>query len=83
MAESYGYLAVRTRLPSSSTGGPARRWPLGYWLLTVGLWALASGPARTRHDRQRCRSKPTCMSRCRCCCWRLSWWSCFRCCSKT
>ena len=49
VAETYGYLAVRTAF---APGSPAARrgFAVSYWTLTLGLWALCFWAARTRHD---------------------------------
>ncbi len=47
LAELYGYWAVRTAFPPGSAGG-RRLLALGYWLLTVGSWALAIWAGSTR-----------------------------------
>ena len=49
VAETYGYLAVRTA--AGLTSPAARRgFAVSYWVLTLGLWALCFWAARTRHD---------------------------------
>ena len=47
LAEFYGYVAVRTAFPAGSAGG-RRALAVGYWLLTVGCWALAIWAGSTR-----------------------------------
>ena len=49
VAETYGYLAVRTALAPGSPAG-RRGFALSYWGLTLGLWVLCFWAARTRHD---------------------------------
>lgn len=47
LAECYGYLAVRTAFAPSSASG-RRALALGYWLLTLGSWAVAFWAGSTR-----------------------------------
>ena len=49
VAETYGYVAVRTALAPSSPAA-RRGFAISYWALTVGLWTLCFWAARTRHD---------------------------------
>ena len=49
VAETYGYLAVRTAFAPSSPAA-RRGFAVSYWVLTLGLWALCIWAARTRHD---------------------------------
>ncbi len=49
LAEWYGYQATRT-LTQHFGAGPRRALAAGYWLLTLGLWALAYWAGATRHD---------------------------------
>ena len=48
VAEVYGYVAVRTAFAPTTAAG-RRGFALSYWLLTLGLWALAIWSASTRH----------------------------------
>ncbi len=47
LAEIYGYVAVRTAFAPASVGG-RRAMAVGYWLLTVGTWAVAIWAGSTR-----------------------------------
>ncbi len=49
VAETYGYVAVRTALAPSTPAG-RRGFAFSYWSLTLGLWVLCFWAARTRHD---------------------------------
>jgi hypothetical protein len=49
VAETYGYVSVRTALAPGSPAG-RRGLAASYWALTLGLWALCFWAARTRHD---------------------------------
>ena len=48
-AEVYGYLAVRTALAPATAAGH-RGLAVGYWVLTLSLYALAIWSASTRHE---------------------------------
>jgi predicted MPP superfamily phosphohydrolase len=48
VAEVYGYIAVRTAFASATLAG-RRGFATGYWLLTLGLWALGIWAVFTRH----------------------------------
>jgi predicted MPP superfamily phosphohydrolase len=48
VAEVYGYVAVRTAFTQATLAG-RRVFATGYWLFTVGLWALGIWAAFTRH----------------------------------
>jgi predicted MPP superfamily phosphohydrolase len=48
VAEVYGYVAVRTAF-ASTTLAARRGFATGYWLLTLGVWALGLWAVFTRH----------------------------------
>jgi predicted MPP superfamily phosphohydrolase len=48
VAEAYGYVAVRTAFAPASPDG-RRGFTLGYWLLTLGVWAVGIWAIFTRH----------------------------------
>jgi predicted MPP superfamily phosphohydrolase len=48
VAEVYGYIAVRTAF-ASTTLAARRGFATGYWLLTLGVWALGLWAVFTRH----------------------------------
>ncbi len=48
VAETYGYLAVRTAFAPTSPDG-RRGLTIGYWLLTLGIWAVGIWTIFTRH----------------------------------
>ncbi|MGI4884091.1 MAG: metallophosphoesterase [Janthinobacterium lividum] len=48
LAEWYGYQATRT-LTQHLDEGPRRAWAWAYWLLTLGVWALAYWAGTTRN----------------------------------
>jgi predicted MPP superfamily phosphohydrolase len=48
VAEAYGYVAVRTAFAPATLAG-RRGFALGYWLLTLGIWAVGIWAVFTRH----------------------------------
>jgi predicted MPP superfamily phosphohydrolase len=48
VAEVYGYVAVRTAFAPATPDG-RRGFAAGYWVLTLGLWAVGIWAAFTRH----------------------------------